>query len=87
MILTERVHWTLEKWPETRDNETLLQCTIWTDEMLDMHIRIKEHDTMLFMTLLMEGKVSKTSDIKATARKIQEEFPKLRGTRNVVAYS
>lgn len=79
MTLTERVHLTLDKWPDTRNEEALLLCNIWRDEMDLQRISLKDQTTFRFMELLIEGKISSPSEITETAIKVQIDHPELRG--------
>ena len=71
--------------PESRDNDFYLMYWIWKDEFklvndeLSVDINFDKANILSILGLLKDKKLSHPSGIMRARRKLQEEFPKLRG--------
>jgi hypothetical protein len=71
--------------PETRDSDFYLMYWIWRDEFEslelaeDITLDFNRTNVLSLLGLLKERKLSHPSGIMRARRKLQEEYPKLRG--------
>tara|TARA_R110002012_G_C11279286_1_gene570481 strand:+ start:132 stop:488 length:357 start_codon:yes stop_codon:yes gene_type:complete len=73
--------------PETRDNDFYLMYWIWKDEFnaldygleQDVILDFDKTNVINLLALLKDRKLSHPSGIMRARRKLQEEYPKLRG--------
>lgn len=66
--------------PRLRDNDMKLLATIWHQELKLMDFNPLKN-TMDFLKLLADGKLSNPSSIRRCRAKLQELYPELRGKR------
>tara|TARA_R110000787_G_scaffold16595_5_gene50051 strand:- start:1199 stop:1516 length:318 start_codon:yes stop_codon:yes gene_type:complete len=66
--------------PHLRDDDMKLLATIWNQELKGMEFNPLKN-TMAFLQLLADGKLSNPSSIRRCRAKLQELHPELRGQR------
>lgn len=78
----DRVQCFLEAYPRYRDNDNMLVAKIWWDELFG-NVAVKpENCTMGLFEFLMrykDNKITPADYITRARRKVQEEYPHLRG--------
>ena len=70
--------------PETRDSDFYLMYWVWKDEfealeITDIELNFDKVNILNLLSLLKDRQLSHPSGIMRARRKLQEEFPKLRG--------
>ena len=70
--------------PETRDSDFYLMYWVWQDEfealeITDIELNFDKVNILNLLSLLKDRQLSHPSGIMRARRKLQEEFPKLRG--------
>ena len=75
------VHGLILKHHVLRDNDYKLVVAVWNRELLEQDISIREISGYDAFKLVSDGKVSPVESITRCRRKLQEEFPALRGAR------
>jgi len=67
---------TLTNYPKSRDNDNLLVCLIWKEEI---GVDIKTVPTNTFFNIMSSGKLTAYETIRRIRAKLQSEDPELRG--------
>ena len=62
--------------PHLKDDDNKLIANIWYSQIKD-----KQYTAFEFLELFSEGKVANPQSIRRIRRKLQEEFPELRGKK------
>jgi len=75
--IKDKVAYVLTHFPETRDNDRLLQFKVWA--MQCPELRKKEHRTWDFAELYIKGKLADPESIRRTRQKLQEKYEHFRG--------
>ena len=70
--------------PETRDSDFYLMYWVWKDEfdaldITDIQLNFDKMNILNLLSLLKDRQLSHPSGIMRARRKLQEEYPKLRG--------
>tara|TARA_R110000823_G_scaffold315684_1_gene449682 strand:+ start:1558 stop:1863 length:306 start_codon:yes stop_codon:yes gene_type:complete len=73
-----RVQDALIRFPHLRDDDNKLLATIWYRELQQMKFNTLSN-TLAFLKLLSEGKLSNAESIRRCRAKLQELHPNLRG--------
>jgi hypothetical protein len=73
-----RVKNTLENYPNCRDNYSLLIGSIWIDELVSRGYD-REEASNIMRILFKDNKLTNVQSITRACRKVQEDFPTLRG--------
>ena len=68
----------LHNYPKLRDNDKLLVATIWKSELLQFG-SLNAVTAEDFLKLFINNKLTNEQSIRRTRRKLQQEFPDLRG--------
>tara|TARA_Y100000034_G_scaffold131973_1_gene193871 strand:- start:82 stop:396 length:315 start_codon:yes stop_codon:yes gene_type:complete len=69
----------LAETPRYRDNDKLLVARIWWEEMKAIRIDPETATARQLMDLMVDDRVTQPDTIKRARRKVQEDFPNLRG--------
>lgn len=69
----------LTKHPHLRDDDNRLIATFWRREFGELNC--KKKPTIEFLVTLASGSLTASESIHRARRKLQEEFPELRGTK------
>jgi len=77
--IKDLVHSFLIEYPETRDNDNLLQLKIWGEQMPEL--RSKLTTFWDFALIYKNGKLASSESIRRTRQKYQEKYPELRGEK------
>lgn len=75
----ERVKHLLIKKTDYRDDDNLLVCRIWWDELLELKFVPEQMTAMEFLVLYRDQKLTSSDTITRARRKVQEENEHLRG--------
>lgn len=75
------VHSMLKLHPLMRDNDYKLVVAVWNKELLQNNINIREITAYDAFVHIANGKVSPVESITRCRRKLQENYPALRGKR------
>mgnify|MGYP001615620743 FL=1 len=62
-----------------RDDDELLVCRFWCDELKNKNIVVKSLDAIAFMMMYKKGLITSADCVTRARRKITENFPELRG--------
>lgn len=66
----------LISYPKAKDNDRYINCAVWNRERLNLGITTLDE----FFHAYSDGKLTNHDTITRVRRKLQEEFPELRGT-------
>lgn len=75
----ERVKHLLIKKSDYRDDDNLLVCRVWWDELLELKFVPEQMTAMEFLVLYRDQKLTSSDTITRARRKVQEENEHLRG--------
>ncbi len=67
--------------PETRDNERLLHCNVWWNEIKELYPTQAQAACQDFLRIYNDGRLTSPSSISRARRKLQEEDKTLRGEK------
>lgn len=79
--INDVVHRLMVKHPELKDNDYKLVVAVWNKELLAQGIDIKDITGYEAFKCISAGKVSPIESITRCRRKLQEQYPQLRGQR------
>tara|TARA_R110002020_G_scaffold177087_6_gene369844 strand:- start:535 stop:846 length:312 start_codon:yes stop_codon:yes gene_type:complete len=65
--------------PHLRDNDNKLICTYWYRELKAKNVNPYKLDGVEFMQMFANNKLTNIKTIERMRRKLQEEYPELRG--------
>jgi len=77
--LLKTIRTILHEEPETRDDERLLHCTVWWNEIKSLHPSNPREGAGDFLHIYRNGLLTPPSTISRARRKLQEEDKTLRG--------
>ena len=67
--------------PHLRDNDNKLISNFWNKEVINLGIDLQKVNGYKILVLFSEGKLTSPESIGRIRRKLQEEFPHLRGDK------
>ena len=71
----------LEKYPHLRDDNNRLLATVWNNELHAEGYDSKCISAFELLSLIASNTLSKSGSVTRASRKIQEQWPQLRGKR------
>ena len=75
----EEVKYLLSILPPLRDDDKLLSYQLWWNRVMEMKLNPIDIKWVEFMKLLSDGNLPSMDSISRARRKLQQEFPDLRG--------
>lgn len=78
---TDKVKGILQQLPAARDNDQILVANVWQGELRAQRIDLNSISGREVLSMIASGKVSPVESITRCRRKLQEEWPQLRGKR------
>jgi hypothetical protein len=69
----------LHNYPQFRDDDKLLVSNIWYGQLLDLGYSPDKISAKQFLQLYSDDKLTNSDIITRARRKVQEEYPELRG--------
>jgi hypothetical protein len=71
----------LTDYPELRDSDAKLIAILWTVELSESGYALSNLPTQKFMQILADGKLTSSETITRVRRRLQEQYPELRGAK------